>query len=305
MRKLITSVILPLLFVPALPLRAQTPAPLLASVLPVPHASIAGESLQRATIDFGLYALGSKGMEVRMTLQRDADDLRVEIGMRTAGMLDWAMRMTMTGQSAARVAQDGRLLPVRYTTDSDGTWSKRVTRMIWGADGLPVAEVFPPNDEDDREEVPDLLKRDTLDPTTAMVSRVLRGGPVPPCEGSEAIYDGRRRYNMHFTPLGPDVVKPHNRTAYSGPAFKCMVKLEPVAGYTRKYLAEWSAKDEQPTYVWLVQPTGFDAWLPVQMEGSSRFASASTWISSAALNGREWLKPVGFIRTEIPRDSTN
>ncbi|MCW0236062.1 MAG: DUF3108 domain-containing protein [Ferrovibrio sp.] len=277
--------------------------PLLLSVPAALAQPGAGAPLQQAELGFGLYALGSKGLEVQLTMRRDADDLRVEVAMRTAGMLDWAMRMTMTGLSAARIGQDGQLLPVRYTTDSDGTWSKRLTRMSWDANGLPIAEVFPPNDEDDREEVPDLLKRNTLDPTTAMVSRVLRGGPQPPCQGSDAIYDGRRRYNMHFSPLGPDTVKPHNRTAYDGPAFKCMVKLEPVAGYSRKFLAEWSEKDEQPTYIWLVRPPGFDAWLPVKMEGSSRIATASTWISSARLNDTDWLRPVGFIRAEVPSDS--
>jgi hypothetical protein len=278
-------------------------APLL---LPAPSAwaqpdpAAPANRVDRAELGFGLYALGAKGLDLRLTMRRDTEDLQVELAMRTTGMLDWAMRMTLTGQSAARLGQDGRLQPVRYVTDSDGTWSRRLTRMSWGADGLPVAQVFPPNDEDDREEVPDLLKRDTLDPTMAMVSRVLRGGPAAPCDGSDAIYDGRRRYNLHFTPLGADTVAPHNRTAYSGTAFKCMVKLEPVAGYSRKYMAEWSEKDEQPTYIWLAQPPGFDVWLPVQMEGASRFATASSWISSATLNGRPWLAPLGVIRNEIP-----
>jgi hypothetical protein len=293
----------PLLLLPATLALAQ-PGP----VAPLSSTVPAKADVSRAEIGFGLYALGAKGLDMQLTMRRDAEDLQVELAMRTAGMVDWAMRMVMTGQSAARITQDGRVMPVRYITDSDGTWSKRLTRMSWGADGLPVAEVFPPNDEDDREEVPDLLKRDTLDPTMALVSRVLRGGsevaPAPPCEGSDAIYDGRRRYNMHFTPLGPETLKAHNRTSFSGVAFKCMMKVEPIAGYSRKYMAEWSEKDEQPTYIWLAQPPGFDVWLPVQMEGSSRMAAAKTWINSAKLNGQDWLKPVGFVRAEVPNTVT-
>lgn len=299
MRILVAALAGPLLLLPAPWSQAQQ-----VSVAPLPQNDSRPPAIRQAELGFSLYALGAKGLDVKLTMRRDTEDLQVEVAMRTAGMVDWAMRMVMTGQSAARVAQDGHVMPVRYITDSDGAWSKRVTRMSWGADGLPVAEVFPPNDEDDREDVPDLLKRDTLDPTMAMVSRVLRGGPnaasVPPCTGSDAIYDGRRRYNMHYTPIGPEVLKAHNRSAFSGVAFKCMVKLEPVAGYSRKYMAEWSEKDEQPTYIWLAQPQGFEAWLPVQMEGSSRFATASTWINSAKLNGRDWLKPLGLIRAEVP-----
>ncbi|MFN3399372.1 MAG: DUF3108 domain-containing protein [Ferrovibrio sp.] len=293
MRLLVAALAGPLLLLPAMRAQAQPGTA-------APPSPVNPSQISRAEIGFSLYALGAKGMDMQLTLRRDTADVQVELAMRTAGMVDWAMRMVMTGQSAARIGQDGRLQPVRYITDSDGTWSKRVTRMSWGADGLPVAEVFPPNDEDDREEVPDLLKRDTLDPTMALVSRVLRGGATPPCEGSDAIYDGRRRYNMHFAPLGPETLKAHNRTSFSGVAFKCLVKLEPVAGYSRKYMAEWSEKDEQPTHIWLAQPPGFDVWLPVQMEGSSRMATATSWITSAKLNGQDWLKPVGFIRVEVP-----
>lgn len=284
-----------LLLLPGAAVQAQQ-----VSVAPLRPTDSRHSDIRQAELGFSLYALGAKGLEMKLTLRRDAEDLQVELAMRTAGMVDWAMRTAMTGQSAARIGQDGRVMPVRYVTDSDGAWSKRLTRMSWGADGLPVAEVFPPNDEDDREEVPDLLKRDTLDPTMAMVSRVLRGGATPPCSGSDAIYDGRRRYNMHFSAIGPEMLKAHNRSAFSGLAFKCMIRLEPVAGYSRKYMAEWSEKDEQPTYIWLTQPPGFDAWLPVQMEGSSRLATASTWITGAKLNGRDWLAPLGFIRAEVP-----
>lgn len=299
MRIIVAVLAGPLLLLPATASLAQPGAVAPPSPTAPPKADV-----RRAEIGFSLYALGAKGLDLQLTMRRDAEDLQVEVAMRTAGMVDWAMRMVMSGQSAARIGQDGRVQPVRYITDSDGTWSKRATRMSWGADGLPVAEVFPPNDEDDREEVPDLLKRDTLDPTMALVSRVLRGGTAPPCEGSDAIYDGRRRYNMHFTPLGAETLAPHNRTSFSGVAFKCMVKLEPVAGYSRKYMAEWSEKDEQPTYIWLAQPPGFDVWLPVQMEGTSRMATARTWITSAKLNGQDWLKPVGFIRTDVPNTVT-
>lgn len=269
-------------------------------------AADAEQLLQSAEISFSLYALGAKGMEIGMTMRRDTESLQVETAMRTAGILDLATRFTLTGTAAARIADD-RYVPTHYTTQSDGTWSKRATRMSWGADGLPIAEVSPPNDEDDREEVPDLLKLNTLDPTTAIMARLLRPGPngasVPNCSGADAIYDGRRRYNMHFTALGPDTVKPHNRTAYSGPAFKCQTKVEPVAGYSRKYLAEWSEKDEQPTYIWLVQPSGYDIWVPVQMETSGRLGPARAWITGARLNGRDWLQPLGLIRAELPTDN--
>lgn len=268
-----------------------------------PRAAADAEQLLRsAEISFSLYALGAKGMEIGMTMRRDAESLQTETALRTAGILDLAMRFTMTGTSGARV-DDDRYVPTYYTTQSDGTWSKRAIRMSWGADGLPVAEVSPPNEEDDRDEVPDLLKANTLDPTTAIMARLLKPGATPNCSGMDAIYDGRRRYNLHYMALGPDSVQPHNRTAYSGAAYKCQSKVEPIAGYDRKFLAEWSEKDEQPTYIWLVQPQGYDIWIPVQMEASGRLGPARAWITGAKLNGRDWLQPLGLIRAELPKDN--
>ncbi|MFN4310243.1 MAG: DUF3108 domain-containing protein [Ferrovibrio sp.] len=258
------------------------------------------QRLHSADLSFGVYALGSKGVEFSVSAERKAGRLEMATAMRTAGMLDWAMSFTMQGQVEARF-EDGTLRPVRYDIQSDGSWSKRMTRMRWGDDGLPVAEVSPPNTEDDRDEVPDHLKLGTVDPTTAIFARALREGAEPPCTGSDAVYDGRRRYNLHYAPIGPDMVEPHNRTAYSGPAFKCVIRSEPIAGYDRKYLASWSEKDQQPTYIWLVQPPGFSVWLPVQMEGGFRLGSARGWISRAKLNGRDWLAPLGFIRAEMPQ----
>lgn len=274
-----------------------------AETIPARDAANLSERVHSAEISFGLYALGSKAFDLALGLERRSDSspdaVRIDTAMRTQGFLDLLMSFELTGQVTARW-QDGRMLPVRYRTESDGSWSKRSIRIAWGADGLPVAEVRPPNDEDDREPVPDSLKRDTIDPTSAMIARALRPGAEPPCSGHDQIFDGRRRYNLHFEPVGPDTLRPHNRSAYSGPAFKCRVRTEPLAGYSRKYLAEWSERDEQPAHIWLARPRGADAWLPVQIEGGFRLGSVSGWIAGARINGRTWLEPLGMIRAEIP-----
>jgi hypothetical protein len=298
-RRLLPLPILPLL---ALPFLAFTICDTRAETSGTESSNGARQPVHSAEVTFGVYALGSKGVEMRLATKRGESAVQVDTAMKTAGMLDWVMSFTMTGQVVARI--DGaQLRPMLYVTQSDGNWSKRATRMTWDKDGQPIIDMLePPNETDDREPVPESLLQGTSDPTTAMIARALRGGAEPPCTGMDAIFDGRRRYNMHFTPIGPDWVKPHNRSAYSGPAFKCQVKIEPVAGYTRTYLAEWSEKDEQPTLIWLVQPDGIDAWIPVQLEGGFRLGSAMGWISGAKLNGKEWLAPLGLIRAEIPRD---
>lgn len=265
-----------------------------------PAAGKAEATLRSAELGFGVYALGAKGLDVVLNVQRENGTLQAETVMRTTGALNMLMRFESKSQVAAILRDDG-LQPIRYLIESDGRWSKRVLHMTWGPDGLPQATIDPePEDDEDREPVPDALKRNTLDPMTAVAARALRGSAEPPCTGTDPVFDGRRRYNLHYRPVGPEELKAHNRSAYAGPAFRCMVRIEPVAGYTRSWLAENRDADERPTHIWLAQPPGTSLWLPVQSESGFTLGSSTGYISGARLNGREWLKPLGLIRAEMP-----
>lgn len=267
-----------------------------------PAGGKADDVLRAAELRFGVFALGAKGLDVVLDVQRENGTLLVETAMRTSGALNLLMRFESKARTAALVRNEG-LQPLRYLIESDGRWSKRVLHMTWGPDGLPQATVDPePEDDGDREPVPDALKRNTLDPMTAVAARALRGSTEPPCSGTDPVFDGRRRYNLHYKPVGPEELQPHNRSAYAGPAFRCIVWIEPVAGYTRSWLAENRDAEERPTHIWLAQPPGAGLWLPVQSESSFTLGSSTGYISGARLNGREWLKPLGPIRAEIPKD---
>lgn len=260
-------------------------------------------ALRSAKLDFGLYALGAKAFDMKLNLQRDGDAITVDTEMQTFGLVNFLMSFEMTGHVAAQM-QAGRIVPVRYRTDSDGSWSKRSTRIVWDADGMPTAEVQPPVDQDDRDPVPDALKRNTMDPTTAIVARALHSGDAPPCNGIDAIFDGRRRYNLHFSPVGPAMLKPNDRSTYAGPAYECAVRLEPIAGYRHGDDADTRAVQEHVTRLWLTRPPGIDVWIPVQIDSGISLGSVTGWIAGATLNGKTWLAPLPPIRYAVERPNT-
>src|SRR5690606_5522746 len=266
-------------------------------------AAQAAEALHSAELSFGVFALGAQGLDIVLRLERENGTLQVDTAMRTTGPLNLLMKFESKTLVAAQVHDHG-LQPIHYLMESDGRWSKRSIRMTWGPDGLPQAVVQPsPEDEEhDREPVPDALKYNTLDPITAVATRALRGSSEPPCRGSDRGFDGRRRYNLHYRPVGPEELKPHNRSAYAGPAFRCMTWLEPVAGYTRSWLAENRDAEQRMTHIWLARPPGTAVWLPVQIESSFALGSSTGYIAGARLNGRDWLEPLGVIRAEMPQN---
>jgi hypothetical protein len=289
--------------------RAETPtvdpgaATLAAAPHPLPQDSQPRAPLRQATLEFGFYALGAKAFSVKLDLQRDDDAVTVDTSMQTFGLVNFLMSFELTGHIAARL-RDGRMLPVRYITNSDGTWSKRSARITWDADGMPVAELQPPVDQDERDPVPEALKRGTVDPASAIVGRALRGGDTPPCTGSDAVFDGRRRYNLHFAPVGPVTLTPQDRSAYAGPAFECTMRLEPVAGYQHGDEANVRAIEQRVTRLWLARPPGIDAWIPVRIDSEISLGNTVGWIAASSLNGRTWLVPLPPVRYEVQRPNT-
>lgn len=271
--------------------------PVLAGLLALP--SRAEESFVSAEVHFNLFMLGTKGFDIHMAAKRQDERLTIATAMQSAGPLNFLLRFKMQGEVAARI--DGnRLQPLRYATASDGTFNQRRILMVWDEDGLPRTEVIPANEADDRDPVPLELTRATLDPTTATIARALRPGAEPPCRGSDPIFDGRRRYNLHFESVGIETLKPDSHSVYAGEAYKCTVRFERIAGYARKYEAESRKLEEQATHVWLTRARGVDVWLPVKLVSEWRLGEAVGHIASASLNGAVYLKPKVYDYTPPP-----
>src|SRR3546814_4115038 len=82
-----------------------------------------------ARLEFGLYALGAKAFDMKLDLQREGDAITVDTGMQTFGLVNFLMSFEMTGHVAAQM-QGGRVMPVRYRTDSDGSRSEEHTSEL-------------------------------------------------------------------------------------------------------------------------------------------------------------------------------
>lgn len=272
---------------------ARADAPLLAAskveAAPTPVEASAFTTLD---LKFGLYALGGQAFDVDFSLVRNGRGLEMVQGMRSTGATNLVLRLRMTGRMQAEIDAPGALRPLVYVNNSDGSFSKRSVQMRWDDRGLPLAVVDPPADADDRDPVPEALIRGTLDPTTAALTRLMRPGAEPPCDGTERIFDGRRRYDLHFSPVQWENVFPTSRSAFAGAAFRCQMKVQPIAGYARKYLAESRKMEQDVTDVWLSYQPKRDIWLPVRMRSSWTFGDVIGHISAAAADGEDLVPPL-------------
>src|SRR5690606_23078870 len=98
----------------------------------------------------------------------------------------------------------------------------RRVRIGWRSGEIVLAEATPPPELDDRSPVPEALLAGTLDPLSAALRAALAAEAGRPCEGRLDIFDGRRRYALHFEDRRQDA-----------DALRCRVRLERIGGMSR------------------------------------------------------------------------
>lgn len=279
-------------------------------------AAPAARAFDRVELAYSVYGLGTKAFDMQLGIQRQGDKLNSEMRAESRGLVSLVMNFRMTGEGSGQLkrgeapglARGGDLLeiaPLHYASLSAGSQQRR-TEMVWGPDGLPRVSVEPPPEKDDRKPVPPELQFGAIDPTNAALARSLVPATAAPCAGMEPIYDGRRRFNLHFTALDMQELAPNGRSAYRGPALRCGVRFEPIAGYSEKYLAKTRDLSKQTAYVWLARPDALpgrgadgkwaagrgEFWLPVKVSAEWLLGEAQGHINGARVDGHDMFPPI-------------
>ena len=104
----------------------------------------------------------------------------------------------------------------------------------------------------------------TLDPLSVIagLSELLRKGGA--CEGSFAVFDGRKRYDLTVSDAGEAELEPTDYSIYSGPARGCRIDYQMLGGHRmerNKY-----AETARERIVWVARPTADAPLIPVRLE---------------------------------------
>ena len=233
------------------------------------------------------YAIYSGGFEI-FTLDAAATigptGFTAESLGRTQGLLDLLLRFVLSARSEGGVGTAG-LAPVRYRTDSEWRWSQRTMTIDWDDARMPAARRIPLADpySEDRTPVPPAMMVGTTDLLTALLDRVLAKPGRDPCQGTAPIYDGRRRYDLRFTPLGSEVLAPSRHSIFAGEATKCRLDLIRIAGYKiTNDQGDLSAEDDT-SMVWLGRLGAGEPPVPVRVEASNRIGRLIAHVTRARL----------------------
>jgi hypothetical protein len=217
-----------------------------------PSVAVAQDGGRTLDAAYIVYAHGIRAGEFTFSFVEDGDTYQATAERRVTGALRVLARDSQDYQySVEGLVEEGRLQPVHYR--HSGGRRGRVVEAEFTPDDIvttadpPMGMGEPPATQEQ--------KRGALDQLTAIATMVMAQGDV--CERTLPVYlDGRSRFDfvMH-----PDGVVEEDGRAYEGPAYRCRVDYEPIAGF---------GDPQEPaelTFVFAPTPSGAYAPVTIQM----------------------------------------
>jgi len=136
-----------------------------------------------------------------------------------------------------------------------------------------------------------------VDPLTASIFTAINSSAAP-CSQTIPVFDGRRIFNLKFKKLDQTQLQPIGAGTYTGPAWRCSVLYDPVAGFTREFLVERAKNPLPPFTVWLARfdeqmgPSGTQPLvLPVRMMFETSIVNAIAHLTTAEVDGKALIQP--------------
>jgi hypothetical protein len=243
-------------------------AALAACLLLLPGAA-AAQAL-RATYE--VHAAGMVVMEVEVRFDVSADAYRVETRVRTRGIA----ALFASGEQTTRVNGGwAGMAPVPGSYVSEGVWRGRARRtaLDWPGGAVRVLALVPPNEEE-RETVPDDLRRGTMDALSALAGLSRQVARDQGCTLTAPVFDGRQRSDFTAGNGRREMILPW-REAWRGEALRCDVEGVQVAGFRLDGEGRENATPRRVT-AWIAAPYAGAPPVPVRVDMPSRWFGTAT-----------------------------
>ena len=221
---------------------------------------------ERLVLSYEVWKGGFHALDLEADLARADGDYVIRFAAHTRGFIGWIYPYLLEGEAGGKLADKGPL-PNRFATLSRSRSDEKRRAISYLGDGSLVTWSDPPRSaEDDEESVPTPMRLNTLDPASAILSVVDAVTRAGKCDGDYPVYDGRRRFDLTVSLIGPEPLAPSRYSSYSGPATLCRVVVNKLAGFRDR-----GGEGGLPAIinVWLASVASFEPMVPVRLEGES------------------------------------
>jgi hypothetical protein len=255
------------------PRRAALPRPatllrvilLLATLLPATAAPLRAAPV---TAEYEAQAAGMTIMRAQVVFDLDAPGGGYHVVARTR--LTGLAGIFGGSENEARVEgrwQGAAAQPRRYRSAGQFRGEPRLTELEWGAGDIPALQALTP-ENDDREPVPDALRRGTVDTLSAMAKLVRDVAATGRCDGRAATFDGRRRTDIAASTVSTEPLSLAGGATTT--QLRCTIESRLLAGRRRAEDPERAARPLVST-AWLAAIGPGGAMLPVRIDVPTRW----------------------------------
>ena len=221
---------------------------------------------------YEIHLAGATILHIEARYEVDNAGYRMEARLRTTGVA----ASLAPGQQMTRVTGAwAGAAPAPRDFVSEGTWRSIARRiaMTW-SDGEPrVTDLTPPETEE-REPVPPALRRGTVDGFSAVVALLRTVERTGTCDGTAAVFDGRRRTEQVARTERREVIRPWRGT-WAGEALRCGFEGRMVAGFRRDGDRAEASRPQTGT-AWIASPFAGAPPIPVRIEIPTRLFGTAT-----------------------------
>jgi hypothetical protein len=233
-------------------------------------------------IEMRIEMLGNLGVPVATnhTIVEEASErYAITTDVESRGIAAMFINVTSHSEVHGRLTKDAAY-PQEYLGKVLRNGNISNNRVQYATDGAVTSEAIPPVQT--HTPVTQPMMRGTVDQLTAffMIERQLayRGS----CALVVAVFDGRRRYNLHFTDMAPEVLQTTIHRSFTGETQVCHMRREAIAGFlddSGRTEGAYAGK------LWFARLVRGDLMILVQMEFNTEFGVVTGYL--AELHGRD------------------
>lgn len=227
----------------------------LAAIVAVPGASFGagGEDVDSATpssnlaFTYDLYAAGIPLGQVTLSARFDGNSYKATSTLETQGVVNVLWKARIDASSSGTIGNS--VHPTLYFANSRHNDADQQVTLTYKPGEAPSYFAQPRYTDESKLGMPDELKKQGLDPVSAMLSFVLSADAdkAKPCGEMLPVYDARRRYDVNLSFVRNANVSMDNGL-YKGPVEVCKIAYRPLAGPKQRVLENGNIPN---LFVWL------------------------------------------------------
>lgn len=219
---------------------------------------------QPVTATYEVYFGGFHVLNAEARLENGGENYRISAAAETQGMLGWFNPWKGETETQGRIVAD-KVVPQRHDNRGTADEGERIVTLRYDEAGnITEAKVLPEQDWDDRHPLPADAGEGTLDPLSiiAGLAQLLQKGGT--CEGSFAVFDGRKRYDLTVADAGTQKLAPNDYSIFDGEAQGCRLDYEMLGGH-RVERSKYAATARERV-IWVARPAAEAPLIPVRLQ---------------------------------------